>query len=76
MALGKIIEPPSFDLDAKPLDSSHDDERPPPICDIGKCSTSCIVVSSICYGQPIRGWSYRRPKIASHIEEAQWAKGW
>jgi hypothetical protein len=31
MALGQRIEPLSFDLNAKPLDSLDIDERPPPI---------------------------------------------
>ena len=31
MALGHGIEPPSFDLNAKPFDCLDVDERPPPI---------------------------------------------
>ena len=40
MALGKTIEPPSFDLNAKPLDSLDVDETFT-YCETSKCSTSC-----------------------------------
>ena len=40
-------ESPSFDLNAKPLDSFIVDERPPSIFGIGICSTSWYIVSYI-----------------------------
>ena len=43
MALGQRIKPPSFDLNAKPLDYLHVDERPPTHYEIGRYLTSCSI---------------------------------
>ena len=53
MALGQRIEPPSFDLNAKPLDSLDVDERPPPIVKLADAQHHAQLLATFFMDNPL-----------------------
>ena len=68
--MGQRIELPSFDLNAKLLDSLDIDERPPPIVKLAVVQHHAHLLVAFFYGQPIRVYSYKRNETVGHIGEA------
>ena len=65
MALGHRIEPPSSDLNAKPLNSSDVDKRLALIVKLTDAQHHAQLLATF-YGQPIKVYSCKCNKIASH----------
>ena len=72
MALGQRIELPSFELNAKPLDSLDIDERLPSILKLAHASHHAqLLATFFFYREPNKVYTCKHNEIASHIGEAR-----
>jgi hypothetical protein len=70
IALGHIIRPPGFDLNAEPLESLDVNKRPPHIVKLENAQHHAQLLAIIFLWQPIRVYSCRRHETADHIRGA------
>ena len=70
--MAKIIKPPSFDLNAKPLDSLDVNEKPPPIVKLADAQHLAQMLATFVMDNPFEFTPTNIMKLQTwHIGEAQ-----